>query len=96
MYRDSQRSARFRKMKEIGMQISGDITWYYVRLGVPEVGFGANLDKMIQFYWERGEALNTVCSTKRTDQFDGIYFYFRRHKNAEDFAKLFTGERNLQ
>lgn len=64
----------------------------FVRLTVPELGFGSDLDAMVQFCQERGEELRTGCFRTRTDHRDWIYFCFP-DKNAKDFAERFSGER---
>jgi hypothetical protein len=64
----------------------------FVRLSVPELGFGHELDAIIQFHLERGEELRTGCFRKRTDQRDWIYFCFPDPRNAKDFAERFGGE----
>ncbi len=67
-------------------------TPHFVRLNIPERGFGDGLDAIIQFFFERGEELRTGWST-RADQGDPkICFCFRDLKNAEDFAERFSGE----
>jgi hypothetical protein len=63
-----------------------------VRLSVPELGFGDDLDAMVQFCLERGEELRTGCFRTRADHRDWIFFCFRDPQNAEDFAERFSGE----
>jgi hypothetical protein len=64
----------------------------FVRLSVPEVGFGGVLDAMVQFCLERGEELRTGCFRKKADQWGWIYFCFPDPNNAKDFAERFGGE----
>jgi hypothetical protein len=64
----------------------------FVRLSVPELGFGSALDAMVQFCLERGEELRTGCFITRTDHRVWIYFCFPDPKNAKDFAERFSGE----
>ena len=63
-----------------------------VRLSVPDLGFGDDLDAMVQFCWERGEELRTGYLRTRADHRDWIIFCFRDPKNAKDFATRFSGE----
>jgi len=65
---------------------------YCVRISVPELGFGSDMDAMIEFYWECGEELCTGYLRTRTYPRDWIYFCFTDAKNAEDFAGRFGGE----
>lgn len=67
-------------------------TPHFVRLNVPELGFGDCLDALVQFYLQRGEELRTGCSTGAEYGDAMIYFCFRDPKNAEDFAERFRGE----
>lgn len=62
-----------------------------VRINVPELGFGSDLDAMIQFCWERGEELRTGYFRTTTHPRDWIYFCFSDAENAEDFARRFGG-----
>jgi hypothetical protein len=64
----------------------------YVRLSVPELGFGNELDAIVQFHLERGEELRTGCLRTRADHRVWIVFCFRDPKNAKDFATRFSGE----
>jgi hypothetical protein len=64
----------------------------FVRLSVPEHGFGSELDAMVQFCLERGEELRTGCFRTKVDQRDWIYFCFPDPNNAKDFAERFGGE----
>jgi hypothetical protein len=57
-----------------------------------ELGFGSDMDAMIEFYWECGEELCTGYLRTRTYPRDWIYFCFTDAKNAEDFAGRFGGE----
>jgi hypothetical protein len=66
---------------------------HYVRVSLPEHGFGNDFDAMVQFYRERGEELRAEYSRARTDRPFWIYFCFRDPRNAEDFAERFSGER---
>jgi hypothetical protein len=63
-----------------------------VRLSVPELGFGDDLDAMVQFCLERGEELRTGCFRTRADHRDWMFVCFRDPQNAEDFAERFNGE----
>lgn len=45
-----------------------------VRLSVPELGFGDDLDAMVQFCLERGEELRTGCFRTRADHRDWMFF----------------------
>jgi hypothetical protein len=63
-----------------------------VRLSVPELGFGTELDAIVQFQLERGEELRTGCLRARADHRVWIIFCFRDPKNAKDFAARFGGE----
>jgi len=65
---------------------------HYVRLSVPELGFGSDLDAMVQFCLERGEVLRTGCIRTKADHRDWIYFCFRDPNNAKHFAKRFSGQ----
>jgi hypothetical protein len=65
---------------------------HYVRLTVPELGFGSELDAMVQFFLERGEELRTGCITTKTDHRDWIYFRFHDPNNAKHFAGRFNGQ----
>jgi hypothetical protein len=71
---------------------SPDGNLQFVRLSVPDQGFGSDLDAMVQFCLERGEELRTGCFRTKIDQQDWIYFCFPDPKNAKDFAKRFAGE----
>jgi hypothetical protein len=64
----------------------------YVRLSVPELGFGNELDAIVQFHLERGEELRPGCLRARADHRVWIIFCFRDPKNAKDFAARFGGE----
>ena len=64
---------------------------HFVRLNVPELGFGSELDAMVQFCLERDEELRTGCVRTRTDNRDWIYFCFRNLNNAKHFAGRFSG-----
>jgi hypothetical protein len=64
----------------------------YVRLSVPEGGFGSELDAIVQFHLERGEELRTGGLSARADHRIWIVFCFRDPKNAQDFAARFGGE----
>jgi len=64
----------------------------YVRLSVPERGFGPELDAIVQFHLERGEEMRTGCLRARADHRVWIIFCFRDSKNAKDFAARFGGE----
>ena len=44
-----------------------------VRLSVPELGFGDDLDAMVQFCLERGEELRTGCFRTRADHRDWFF-----------------------
>jgi hypothetical protein len=63
-----------------------------VMISVPEFDFGRDLDAMIDFYWESGEAVCTGHLRTRTYPRDWIYFCFSDAKNAEDFAVRFGGQ----
>ena len=65
---------------------------HYVRLSVPELGFGSELDAIVQFHLERGEELHTGGLKARADHRVWIIFCFRDPKNAKDFAARFGGE----
>jgi hypothetical protein len=65
---------------------------HYVRLTVPALGLGSDLDEMVQFCLERSEQLRAGCLRTRSDQRDWLVFHFRDPKNAEDFAERFRGE----
>ena len=64
----------------------------YVRLSLPEPGFGNELDAIVQFHLERGEELRSGCLRTRADHRVWITFCFRDPKNANDFATRFGGE----
>jgi hypothetical protein len=64
----------------------------YVRLSVPEFGFGNELEAIVQYYLERGEELRTGCLRTRADHRLWIIFCFRDPQNANDFATSFSGE----
>ncbi|MBR1237671.1 hypothetical protein JQ611_37230 [Bradyrhizobium sp. AUGA SZCCT0182] len=59
---------------------------------MPDLDFGDDWDKMVQFYLERGEALLTGCSEAPADHGVWMFFSFHNLKNAEDFAERFGGE----
>ena len=61
---------------------------HFVRLMVPECGFGSELDAMVQFFQERGEELRVGCF--RSEYI--ILFCFRERRNADEFARRFGGE----
>jgi hypothetical protein len=63
-----------------------------VRIDVPDLGFGSDLDAMIQFCWERSEELRTGYLGTRTNPRDWIFFCFSDAKNAQDFARRFNGK----
>ena len=63
---------------------------HFVRLRVPDPGFGSDLDAMVQFYLEHGEELRIGCF--RTDRRDRILFCFRDPRNVTEFARRFSGE----
>jgi hypothetical protein len=65
---------------------------HYVRLSVPELGFGSELDAIVQFHLEREEELRTGGLRARADHRVWIIFCFRDPKNAKDFAARFGGE----
>jgi hypothetical protein len=65
---------------------------HFVRLSVPELGFGSDLDAMIQFCLQRGEKLRTGCIRTKADQRDWIYFCFHDLNNAKHFAGRFNGQ----
>jgi hypothetical protein len=77
---------------------NGEIAWmifanpHCVRLSVPELGFGDDLDAIVWFCLERGEGLCTGCFRTRADDRVWIFFCFRDPQNAEDFAARFSGE----
>jgi hypothetical protein len=55
--------------------------------------FGDDLDEMVQFCLERGEALLiTGCSEARADHRVWMQFCLQDPKNAEDYAERFGGE----
>jgi hypothetical protein len=64
----------------------------YVRLSVPERGFGSELDAIVQFHLEREEEMRTGGLSSRADHRAWIVFSFRDPKNARDFAARFGGE----
>jgi len=78
---------------EITSMILASANPLYLRMSLPEHGFGNDFDAMIQFYRERGEELRAEYSRARTDHQGSIYFCFRDPRNAEDFAERFSGER---
>jgi len=45
-----------------------------VRLSVPELGFGDDLDATVQFCLERGQELRTGCFRRRADHRDWIFY----------------------
>jgi len=65
---------------------------HYVRLTVPELGFGDALDVMVQYCLERDEKLHTGWLRARANDRAWIVFSFRHRKNAKDFAQRFSGE----
>jgi len=65
---------------------------YFVRLSVPELGFGSDLDAMVQFCLQCGEKLRTGCIRTKADQRDWIYFCFHDPNNAKHFAERFNGQ----
>jgi hypothetical protein len=79
--------------EEITSTVLASANPYRVRVRLPELGFGNDLDAMIQFYWARGEELRAEYFRTRSDHRVWIYFCFRDPKNAEEFAERFSGER---
>jgi hypothetical protein len=65
---------------------------HFVRLSVPSLGFGGDLDAMVQFCHEHGEEVRTGCISTRSDYWDWIYFCFQDPYNAKEFASRFSGE----
>lgn len=65
---------------------------HFVRLKVPETGFGSELDAMVQFCLQCGEKLRTGSIRTKADQRDWIYFCFHDRNNAKDFAGRFNGQ----
>jgi hypothetical protein len=63
-----------------------------VGVNVPELGFGSDLDAMIQFCWEHGEELRAGYLRTRTHPRDWICFYFSDAKNAQEFTRRFNGK----
>jgi hypothetical protein len=64
---------------------------YFVRIYVPELGFGEDVDEMVQFCLEHDEALCTGYIGTRIDQRDWIFFSFQDGENAKAFAARFGG-----
>ena len=64
---------------------------YFVQLGVPELGFGCELDAMVEFCLEHGEEFRIGCF-REIDQRDCVLFCFRDRGNATEFARRFGGE----
>ena len=77
--------------REMESAAFGSANLYYVRVRVPLLGLGTNLDEIIQFYWERGEELRAGYFDK-SDESQSIYFCFCEAVNADDFARHFNGE----
>jgi len=67
-------------------------TSHFVRLRVPELGFGSDLDAMVQFCLQCGEKLRTGSIRTKADQLDWIYFCFHDPNNAKHFAGRFNGQ----
>lgn len=65
---------------------------HFVRLKVPELGFGSDMDAMVQFCLQCGEKLRTGSIRTKSDQRDWIYFCFRDPNNAKHFAGRFNGQ----
>lgn len=65
---------------------------HFVRLSVPELGFGNDLDAMVQCCLQCGEKLRTGCIRTKADQRDWIYFCFHDPNNAKHFARRFNGQ----
>jgi hypothetical protein len=63
-----------------------------VMIRVPELGFGPDMDAMIEFYWERDEAMCTGYLRTTTYPRDWIYFWFSDAKKAENFAVRFGAQ----
>ena len=61
---------------------------HFVQLSVPELGFGCELDAMVQFCLEHGEEFRIGCF-REIDQRDCILFCFRDLRNATEFARRF-------
>jgi len=60
---------------------------HFVRLRVPELGFGSDLDAMVQFCLQCGEKLRTGSIRTKVDQQDWIYFCFHDPNNAKHFTR---------
>ena len=65
---------------------------HFVQLGVPERGFGNELDAIVQFFLEHAEELRIGCVQREDDRRNCILFCFRDPENAAAFAQCFGGE----